>query len=157
MSYIPEQPNVYQGKQVIINSNRLLFNAKDDSILLIADKSIAFNTKGTINFDTGTNIENNKFIINSPNIHLGLKISDNFSPPTEPGVLGDKLEEILNELIDFLYSDLVIFLRSEYKLRIPDGTTHGVTASTKFNNLRRKLDLIRNSLKDFKSNIVKLT
>ena len=33
MSYIPEQPNVYQGKQVIINSNRLLFNAKDHSII----------------------------------------------------------------------------------------------------------------------------
>ena len=40
MSYIPQQPNVYQGKQVIINSDRILFNAKDDSIILIADKYI---------------------------------------------------------------------------------------------------------------------
>lgn len=157
MSYIPQQPNVYQGKQVIINSDRILFNAKDDSIIIIADKSIAFNTKGTINFDTGTNTKTNKFTINSPNIHLGLKISDNFAPPTEPGVLGDKLEEVLNDLIDFLYSDLVIFLRSEYKLRTTRGTTHGASKITNFNNLRKKLDLIRKTLKDFKSNTVKLT
>ena len=152
MSYVPQQPNIYQGKQVIINSDRLLFNAKDDSILLIAD-----NTKGTINFDTGTNIENNKFIINSPNIHLGLKISDNFAPPTEPGVLGDALEIILNDLIDYLYSDLIIFLRSEYRQRVPGGATLGVSSAVKFSNLRKKLDIIRKTLKDFKSNTVKLT
>ena len=63
MSYVPKQPNVYKGKQVIINSDRLLFNAKDDAIILIADKSIAFNTKGTLNFDTGTNPTKNKFIV----------------------------------------------------------------------------------------------
>ena len=157
MSYVPQQPNVYQGKQVIINSDRLLFNAKNDSILLIADKSIAFNTKGTINFDTGTNVENNKFIINSPNIHLGLKISDNFAPPTEPGVLGDALETVLNDFKDYLYSDLIIFLRSEYRQRIPGGATLGVSSSVKFSNLRKKLDIIRKTLKDFKSNTVKLT
>ena len=36
MAYIPKQPNTYQGTQVIINSDRLLFNAKDDSILLFS-------------------------------------------------------------------------------------------------------------------------
>ena len=40
MSYTPESPNEYQGKQVIINSDRLLFNAKDDSIFLFSDKQI---------------------------------------------------------------------------------------------------------------------
>ena len=29
-----------------------------------------------INFDTGTNSKDNKFIVNSPNIHLGLKIDN---------------------------------------------------------------------------------
>ena len=37
MSYIPEQPNIYQGKQAIINSDRILFNVKEDSILLFSE------------------------------------------------------------------------------------------------------------------------
>ena len=40
MAYIPTDPHLYQGKQVIINSDRLVFNAKDDSILLYSDKAI---------------------------------------------------------------------------------------------------------------------
>ena len=157
MSYVPQQPNIYQGKQVIINSDRLLFNAKNDSVLIIADKAIVFNTKGTINFDTGTNIVNNKFIINSPNIHLGLKINENFAPPTEPAVLGNELETILDDLINYLHDDLIIFLTSEYRLRFPGGSTTGISGCVKFNNLKRILKLIKDSLKDFKSKTVKLT
>tara|TARA_R110002020_G_scaffold205522_2_gene410158 strand:+ start:64 stop:177 length:114 start_codon:yes stop_codon:yes gene_type:complete len=36
MAYKPTAPNLFQGNQVIINSDRLLFNAKDDSILLFS-------------------------------------------------------------------------------------------------------------------------
>ena len=52
MNYIPETPNNYIGKQVIINSDRLIFNAKNDSILLFSDKAIGFSTNGNFHFDT---------------------------------------------------------------------------------------------------------
>ena len=42
MSFNPELPGIYQGKQVLINSDRIVFNAKDDSILLYSDKAVAF-------------------------------------------------------------------------------------------------------------------
>jgi len=51
MSYKPINTTDYQGKQVIIDSDRLLFNAKNDSILLFSDKAIGFSTKGSIHFD----------------------------------------------------------------------------------------------------------
>ena len=35
-NYTPIQPNAYQGKQIIINSDRVLFNAKEDSVLVYA-------------------------------------------------------------------------------------------------------------------------
>ena len=35
--YKPVNPGSYLGNQVIINSDRLLFNAKTDSILLFSD------------------------------------------------------------------------------------------------------------------------
>ena len=53
MAYSPDAPSVYSGKQVIINSDRLLFNAKNDSILIIIDQSIGMSTNGTFNVDTG--------------------------------------------------------------------------------------------------------
>tara|TARA_B100000287_G_scaffold314626_1_gene298124 strand:+ start:452 stop:937 length:486 start_codon:yes stop_codon:yes gene_type:complete len=101
MTYQPQIPGLYQGNQVIINSDRLLFNAKTDSILLFSDKAIGFSTKGSIHFDTSPTKEGeeaSKVIINSPNIYLGLESSDN-SLPTEPAVLGNQLENFLKKLI----------------------------------------------------------
>ena len=72
MNFIPENPNTYQGNQVIINSDRLVFNAKQDAILLYSDKAMGFSTKGNFHFDTD-NSENTKFIVNAPNIYLGIK------------------------------------------------------------------------------------
>ena len=97
MAYKPDNPNIYQGKQVIINSDRLLFNAKTDSILLFSDKAIGFSTNGSIHFDT-SNGDDNNFIVNAPNIYLGLEYDDTL--PKEPAVKGDALEELLNEILD---------------------------------------------------------
>ena len=100
MSYIPESPNNYIGKQVIINSDRLIFNAKDDSILLFSDKAIGFSTNGSIHFDTSKEKdgeEASNFIINSPNIYLGLTYNDRL--PTNSAVLGDELEELLIDIL----------------------------------------------------------
>ena len=55
MSTKPTIPGLYQGNQVIINSDRLLFNAKEDSILLFSNKAIGFSTRGSIHFDTSYN------------------------------------------------------------------------------------------------------
>ena len=40
MNYTPTQPDKYNGKQILITSDRLIFNAKDDSILLFSNKAI---------------------------------------------------------------------------------------------------------------------
>jgi len=92
MSYIPQSPNTYQGNQVIINSDRLIFNAKEDSILLFSDKAIGFSTNGSFHFDTSPDENESKFVVNSPNIYLGLEFDNTY--PTEPAVLGDQLEEL---------------------------------------------------------------
>ena len=78
MSYTPTQPDKYNGKQILITSDRLIFNAKDDSILLFSNKAIGFSTNGSFHFDTGEE-ENSKFIVNAPKIYLGLKSDGNFS------------------------------------------------------------------------------
>ena len=72
MTFKPLPLSTYIGIQVLINSDRLIFNAKKDSILLYSDKVIGFSTNGNFHFDTG-GTEENKFIVNAPNIFLGIK------------------------------------------------------------------------------------
>tara|TARA_Y100001963_G_C6548592_1_gene338800 strand:+ start:195 stop:578 length:384 start_codon:yes stop_codon:yes gene_type:complete len=91
MSLIP--PSVYEGQQVVINSDRLLFNARTDSILLISDESVGISTNGTFNVDSL-----DKTVINSPEIYLGLDA-------VEPVVLGDTLLGLLEELIDAILAE----------------------------------------------------
>ena len=111
MSYIPEQPNIYQGKQAIINSDRILFNAKNDSILMYSDKSIGMNTQGSINIDN-----KGLFVINSKSeIYLGLKGKE---APTEPALLGDKTGTYLKDILT-LIQELTVFMASEFKVTVP--------------------------------------
>ena len=115
MAYTPLPPETYQGNQVIINSDRLVFNAKTDSILLFSNEVIGFSTNGSFHFDT-SNTEESKFIVNSPNIYLGL---DQNKLPTEPAVLGDELHDLLHKILDTIY---VLTADIEYKISYITGT-----------------------------------
>ena len=107
-------PNFWEGKQIILNSDRLIFNSRNDEMffsslgvtyfctsswfLSDAMKGHVFNTKGQ------TVIRNEKnTIINSPKIFLGVK--DEAKPKLIEGklehlVLGETLKGILEDLID---------------------------------------------------------
>ena len=67
MTFKPLPLSTYIGNQVLINSDRLIFNAKKDSILLYSDKVIGFSTNGSFHFDTSPESDS-KFVLNSPNI-----------------------------------------------------------------------------------------
>ena len=103
MAYKPEAPELYQGNQVLINSDRLVFNAKTDGILLFSDKVIGFSTNGSFHFDTSGDEGESKFVVNSPNIYLGLEFDNTL--PTQPAVLGDELADYLagdNGILDLI-------------------------------------------------------
>ena len=162
MAYKPLNGNIYQGKQVIIDSDRLLFNAKTDAILLFSNKAIGFSTQGSIHFDTSDQKESNessdasKFVVNSPNIYLGLKFDNNL--PTEPALLGNEFDEWANELlnmIDGLIDDIIY----NVTYMAPMGlTAPAATLSEEALRLRRKqIKDLRNNIKYFKSEITKLS
>ena len=148
----PEQPNVYEGKQVLINSDRLVFNAKADSILIYSNKHIAFSSNGNIHFDTG---DEGNFVMNSKNISLGLEGDKN--GPSEHAVLGDKLERIMNDMCDML-EGLIFSLEFTYPPycvappvgpNVPAGTPIFETMKSQISNIRTNIPL-------FKSDRVKL-
>ena len=96
----PSSPDQYSGKQVILNSGRLVFNSTQDHILLSSNQTIGFNAVSGFNFDTKSN-----FVVNAPTIKLGGKNA------TEPILKGDTTVQILTDLIDELYK-LTIALQS---------------------------------------------
>ena len=149
MAYVPAQPNIYQGKQIVINSDRVLFNAKNDSILLFADKSIGLNTQGSVNIDN-----KGLFVVNSKSeIYLGLKQG---KVPTEPALLGDKTDAYLQDMLN-LIQDLVLFLAAEYKVTVP---LTGVSAPgpNDISSFIQKISYLKSEerLNDIKSKKVKL-
>jgi hypothetical protein len=87
----PSNPKEYKGSQILLNSGRLVFNAKSDHILLSAGGSINLNTPSSVNIDT------RKVLIQSDNIYLG---GENDS--MQPLMLGDKTVNLLQNILDNL-------------------------------------------------------
>jgi len=94
----PIAPNEYEGKQIILNSGRLVFNSNTEHILLSSKKSINFNSTETITADT------RKFIIKSDKIFLGPE-----DLATEPLLKGDATVKALKELSSCVRSLVVTF------------------------------------------------
>lgn len=94
----------YNENQIILNSDRLIFNAKKDSIFLISNTNIAFSANDSVHFNIGSKSggdKNNKFVINSPKIQLGL---DGRGSSLESIGKGDSIETVINELLNALTS-----------------------------------------------------
>jgi hypothetical protein len=85
----PISPTQYAGNQIILNAGRLVFNAKEDHILLTSPLSINLNSQDSVNIDT------TKFIVQSDFIYLGNK-----NQATEPLMLGTQTIEWLKSLME---------------------------------------------------------
>lgn len=89
-SVAPTQPNLYSGSQVIINSGRLVFNSREDHILLSSKKSINLNSQEGLFFDTIGNT-----IFQSDKIYFG-------TDATEPLLKGGITEALLNNMLNYI-------------------------------------------------------
>ena len=163
MAYKPDAPEIYQGKQVIINSDRLLFNAKDDSILLFSKEAIGFSTIGSIHFDTSDKKDGDKaskVVINSPNIYLGLKRDYGEDIlTTEPAVLGDYLGDIwLSDLLECLEGLLEDLITKVSFITTAPGAPTGPNPSNKAMLSLRKMQIedLKHNIQYFKSEITKI-
>lgn len=96
----PIAPSLFTQPQIALNSNRIVINAKTDSILLSSQKSVGISTKGSTNIDT------NSLYISSNDIKLGSKNA------TEPVLKGDTTVELLKQLTKAI-KDLATILEVE--------------------------------------------
>ena len=155
MSYTPIQPDKYNGKQILITSDRLIFNAKDDSILLFSNKAIGFSTNGSFHFDTGEE-ENSKFVVNAPKIYLGLKSDGNLA--NEPALLGNLTEQWLIDLINLLEQILLDFQTGKINQlgNLGAPTTPSPASLNKIKELLKDTGDLKERIKEIKSKQINL-
>lgn len=129
----PTSPDKFAGEQIILNSGRLLFNTKTDSILFSSKKTINLNSIESINIDSPT------FVANSKNIFLGDKNA------TEPVILGDTFLNDLKQLLDQLVS-LSTALQSPIGTPGPSAPNLAIAgpAQAVINNAQNMLNRINN-------------
>jgi hypothetical protein len=84
-------PNVqyYIGDQILLNSGQLVFNSKDDDIILSSNKSIHLSAETTLNFDAI-----NQITLAAPKVYLGSSFG-NEGIQLQSAVLGEKLTQAL--------------------------------------------------------------
>tara|TARA_R110002050_G_scaffold49468_1_gene114956 strand:+ start:64 stop:1299 length:1236 start_codon:yes stop_codon:yes gene_type:complete len=112
----PTLPNEYDGKQIILNSGRLVFNSDLDHILLSSQKSINLNSQLSVNIDARS-----EFVVQTPSVYLG------DTQNTQPLVLGNDLVNLLTDLVSDIDS-LATSLSNQ--INGPDGTPLAPTAFT---------------------------
>jgi len=136
----PTTPNEYAGKQIILNSGRLVFNTTQDHLLLSSQKSIGFTAVESINFDTTGPVT-----LQAGEVYLGSKNA------TEPVLLGQSTINLLQTLLQELATLTNIL---SLQIGVPPGaplaptnTQAALTNATITNLLTQLNGLMSNSVK----------
>jgi hypothetical protein len=135
----PTSPNEYAGRQVILNSGRLILNTTQDHLLLSSQKSIGFTAVESINFDT-----TNDIILQAGDVYLGSKNA------TEQVLLGNTTVNLLNTLIGELIKLTNTLATAQVTGFGPLATVNGQAAiiNTTLLNLQAQLNtLLSNSVR----------
>ena len=137
----PTSPSAWVKPQVIINSDRLVLNAKTDSILLSGEKSVGLFSNNSINFG------GKSFTVDSTNIKLGA------NDASESLILGDKflssLENIM-EALDGLCNSLQGLQNWPEGKPVPNSSV-----SLPAGNLQGLVQNFNSQIEDFKSKVSK--
>jgi hypothetical protein len=90
----PLDPSDYFNSQVIMNADRVTLNSKKDEVMIFAKTNVEINTKNIINLNA-----NERVHLNTNSVFLG---TVNNELPTEPIVLGGRLYNLLDGLLEGL-------------------------------------------------------
>ena len=130
----PTKPNQFAGEQIILNSGRLLFNTKSDSILMSSKNSINLNAVNDVNIDAP------RTVIQSKTVKLGDR--DAF----ESVILGDKFFTDLNLLLTQMIS---------LGIALPSITPTNPAINTSATAMTQVAIQMLNSLETYKSKTTK--
>ena len=147
-------PNKYfNGSQIILNADRLVFNTKQDDILLYSKTNTEIYAGNFLSLNVFN--PNSAILLNSNKIILGQNDKDT-SYPTQPAVLGTALEDVLSDLIGFLASfgnDLTSAISTPSGTALININKAGATLTSNVLNLINKLESIKSNVVYIKDNV----
>jgi hypothetical protein len=145
MSFVPVHK--FDDDQIIITSDRLIFNSSTDNIFQSAKKDLAITVGGSVHINVGPSKgdpSKNQFVVNAPKIQFGLgKI--------QPAVKGDDLVKVLNDLLSSL-NDLASNLSTATGIGV--GTVAQPTVNAAGIKLQGQVQNISSQVSKIKSTVV---
>ena len=137
----------YNKNQIILNSDRLVFNSKTDNIILSSKNDVAINMDGAFHINIGPSgkqsAENNYFILNAAKIQFG-------TGKVEPIPKGDSLNKVLMDMINAL-NELATNLQTATGIGVgtvsePTINAAGIKLKGQINNIRSQIDGIKSKV-----------
>jgi hypothetical protein len=97
-STAPITPTQYAGEQIVLNSGRLVFNSKTDSIILSANRQIQLTCRETLGIDA------KQISLSAEKVYLGSAegTEEGIGAALQPLVLGENLNLVLADIAVFL-------------------------------------------------------
>jgi hypothetical protein len=148
-SKAPEDLREYSKNQITLNSGRLLFNAKDDAIILGANKTIHLTANESINADASKYIA-----LTAPKVYLGSSQGVE-GTNIQSAVLGEDLNTLLGEIAQYLSTLNTAFSSATDSLAVPIVSLLSVAAPASL-ALSQRLQAVVNG-KNLLSNKVKVS
>ncbi len=96
--------NSYEKDTVILNSDRVVLNSKDDSVFILSKKTVGVSASDSVHFDIGPRGSKDGkyiFIVNSPSVQLGLPENGINEPIAKANSVIKCLNEIMTALNNF--------------------------------------------------------
>ena len=137
----------FTGNQVIITSDRLIFNSKTDNIIISTKKDIVLSSSGAVHINvgptSGATVDKNLLIVNAPKIQLGLN-------NTEPVAKGQKAVDSFTKILNAL-AELASSLTSATGIGV--GTVNQPTVNAAGAKLQSQVQNIQKDIDDIKSKV----
>lgn len=136
----PIQPNDFTDNQILLNSDRVLINAKKDIVFLNAKKAVSLSSDKSVNIDSKENT-----IISSAKTFVGNKNA------TEPLLFGEKTDAWLNELLGILTDLLTALAAHNHGTGVGPSTVPIISLPDFQGTLPGKIEQIKAKIEQLKS------
>jgi hypothetical protein len=131
----------YAGNQILITSERILLNSRQNELIGFSKKGVGFSTDGFISLDAKKIVETE-----SSRINLGLNA-------VSPALLGDKTMMWMKKLCDILVNVIDEIVSAKYPTAV--GPTAGPPLNmSSFLSLSSNLSTLKDEVEKLKSNLV---
>lgn len=121
-STLPQSVNQYDKNQIVLNSGRLVFNSKTDSIILGSNQSIHLTAEKTVGIDGG-----NQIVLSAPKVYLG-SAQGTKGTDIQSAVLGDDLNNLLGDIATFLSTLNIAFSTATDSMGVPIASLSTIAA-----------------------------